>query len=256
MVTNNGDEAYNNLLDIIINQEKKPKISGNVPEMFRFLMVNIFFKKEIFDNKSFSFFLEKLDTPKEIKSLKSLKDIDMELLRSIINRDSVDNSFVGSIMFSRNYMKNFHPNHPNDFSKVPNEIRVEMRTKAMERNKAIIDGFEKMKMDMEADKKRKIITLIALSIKNIKRRTGRLIKNIEDSNVADIIRERFPNCDEIFTGSKKQMTILSDESLARDLLKQFFIVKSFRDLKDLSDLFMQELERFKKRAEIAFPAEG
>ena len=245
-------ESFNNLLDIIIDQEGKPKMAGNAAEVFRFLTVNIFFKKEIFDNESFSPFLKKLDLPAELNSLASLKDIDIELLRSIINRDAVDKSFMGSIMFSKIYMKNFQPNHPNDITKVPVEIRLEIRKEAVRRNKTIIEGFEKMKEDMEADKKREIITLVALSMKNIKRRTGLPFKN-SDESVGDAIKERFTNHDEIFTANEKQMTLLSDSSLVRDLLKQFFPVKSFQDLKNLSDLFSKEIERFKKRAQVAFP---
>jgi hypothetical protein len=191
--------------------------------------------------------------PPEIASLSSLKEINIATLRSIINGESVDKSFAGAIMFSKTYMKNFHPNHPNDFAKVPHEIRLEMRNTAISKNKAIISGFEKMRTDLDADKKRKVITLVALSLKNIQRRTGRPIKNIDES-IGDIIKEHFNNHDEIFTGNTKQMVILKDDSLARDLLKQLFIIKSFPELKTVSDLFQNEIERFRKRAQIAFPA--
>jgi len=252
----NAVESFNsNLLDIIIEQESKPKFSKNAPEVFRFLMVNVFFKQEVSDNKSFSLFLEKTELPPELNSLTSLKDIDMELLRSIINRDSVDKSFAGVIMLSKTYMKNFHPNHPNEIIRVPVEIRLEMRADIAKKNKAIIDGFEEMKKDMEADKKRKIVSLVALSLKNITMRTGIPFKNV-DEDAGDVIKKYFPNSDEIFTASQKQMTILSDQSIVRDFMKLFFVVKTFQDLKTLSDLFAKEIERFARRAKMAFPSGG
>jgi len=253
-MNDNSQESFNNLLDLIIDQESKLKTSKNASEVFRFLMINAFFKKEFFENKSFAFFLEKLEPPSEFNSLASLRDIDMELLHSVINRDSTDKSFAGSIMLSKAYMKNFHPNHPSEIIKVPVDIRLEMRENVLKKNRAIITGFEKMKKDMEADKKRKIITLVALSMKNVKMRTGCPIKNI-DGSVDDVIKEHFLNHDEIFTASEKQMTILSDQTVVRNLLKLFFVVKSFNDLKNLNDLFAKEIERFRKRAQLAFAAE-
>lgn len=248
------EKSYNNLLDIIIEQEKQPQYMGNPSELFRYLVMNCFFKIEAEENRQFHTFLERFDIPFGFSTVKSLLEMDVELIRTIINGESIDKSFAARIMFSKIYLKYFQPHHPNDFSKIPNDIKIEMRREAISKNEAIVAGFQKAHDDMNADKKRTVLALIALCMKNINRRTGRPIRNI-DMPIADIIREHMPDCDDIFKGSPTQLVLLHDVAVVRNILKRLFVIKSYSELKKVSDLFLEEVERFRKRAELAFPPE-
>lgn len=243
-------ETFNNVLDIIVSQRDNALLSS--PDaMFRYLMLNYFFRQEVFDSNNFNIFLTHHDMPKFPDSVSNLKDVDIKIISQLVNGSDVESSLCGQIMLSRNYLKNFYPNHTPDYFKVPNEVRLEMRKNAKSRNKAIIGSFEKMHKDIAADKKRKVLNLVALVILNISRRTGKPLKNI-DQPVEKLIKGHFRNYKELFDGNETQMATLNDNSIVRDLLKYIFVVKSYSELKNVSDMFMEEVSRFKRRADSVF----
>jgi hypothetical protein len=69
--------------------------------------------------------------------------------------------------------------------------------------------------------------------------------------VEEIIRSTFHNTDEIFTASQKQMADLQDDTKIKQIIKSFFMIKQFKDITDIADLFKEELERYRKRTIIA-----
>ncbi len=244
-------ESCNNLLDIIISQKDSPRFKNCPAELFRYLLINYFFRKEVFDSRPFFLFLEKFPMPEIFSSADDIRDLDPDTVDAAINDETVENSFCGRIMLSKNYLKIFFPNHIPDYYKVPNDVRLEMRAAADSRNRLIVSAFRKLHRDMERDQERKLITLVALIIINLHRRTGWTLINT-DKSPEHIIRLHFDRPDDIFTGSEVQMAALNDDSVIRSLLKHFFVVKSFRDMKILSDEFRNEADRFKKRADSAF----
>ena len=245
-----ADRSYNNLLDIIIEKEKQAPYEGNPREMFRYLVINCFYKDQALENRTFQSFLEKFDIPIGFSTAESLVNLDINVIRTILMGDSIDKSFAAQVMFSKTYLKYFQPHHPSDFSKIPNNIKVELRQAVMKKNEAMINGFNKIHTDMRADKKRTMLTLVALCLKNINRRTGRPLK-ITEQPVEELIRDHIKGCDKVFTGDSKQLVLLNDMALIRDILKQIFNVKSYTELKKVSDLFVEEVERFRKRAVFA-----
>ncbi len=115
-----------------------------------------------------------------------------------------------------------------------------------DKNETIITAFEKMMSDRDADRKRKVLTLIALIIKNIHYRSGIPLNKLP-KNVEEIIRETFLDTDKIFTASQKQMADLLDNTKIKQLVKTFFMVKQFKDITGIAEMFIAELERYRKR---------
>lgn len=241
---------YNKVLDIIIDQINNPEIAGSPNGMFKYLMVNYFFREEVSDNKNFNIFLTHYNFPNFDPSINDLREIDVKTISNFINGSDVESSLCGQIMLSKNYLKSFYPNHVSEYLKLPHDIRMEMRANAEERNNSIIAAFEKMHQDIAADKKRKVLSLVALVLVNISRRTGRQLKNT-DQSAEKIIKAHFSNYKETFSGNETQMADLNDESIVRDLLKYFFVIKSYGELKAISDMFKDEVERFRKRVNSA-----
>ncbi len=153
-------------------------------------------------------------------------------------------------MLSQQYLKAFYPHHAPSFNKLPEDVRFELLDLIKERNESILKAFEKMLVDREADKKRKILTLIALILKNIHLKTGSPFNKLSRP-AEDIIRDIFSHTDEVFSATQKQITEIKDDTKIKQIVKTFFMVKQFKDITEISAMFKDELERYRKRTIIA-----
>lgn len=239
-------ESYNNLIDFCLSMEADEEISDDRAVLFSKVLAEYFFKKETKESKNFNAFLSDLDVPDFIKNTESLLDIDINKLEQYVNGESVNASLAGKIMLSTQYLKAFYSHHSPSFSKLPEDIKFELIDKVKEKNSVIISAFKKMGIDKDSDTKRKIITLIALILKNVHRKTGRPLKNTETSAV-EIITSLYKNADSLFTADKIQTTDLKDDSKIKDLIKNFFIIRQYGDIKEISEIYKSELDRYIKR---------
>lgn len=240
-------ESYNNLIDVCIAFYENPELVGNTSEMFRKLLTEYFFKAEVQLSKGMEGFFKNFSIPVFIKSASALIDLPLEELEVYVSGSTINDSLAGSIYLSPEYLKATHPHHVPSFNKLPSDVQVEIINAIKEKNQAILESFQKMKRDREADKGRKIITLIALILKNIHVRTG-VPFNRMDKSSEEIIRSTFENSDEVFKSSQRQYARLSDESSIKRLIKTFFVVKKFQDITEITEMFKTELNRYRKRA--------
>ncbi len=240
-------ERYNNLIDVCIALEEEPEGTLVPVEMFKRLLRDYFYRKEIENSRNLEQLIEKIPLPGFLESMNSIFDIDVDELRSYIESDMINNSISGKIMLSPNYLKVFYPQQPPSFSQLHEDAKFEIMDRIKDRNDCIISAFEKMLLDREADRNRTVLHLVALIIKNIYRRTGRPLNKLT-RKAEDIIRSIYNNADETFTASMVQVSDLNDESKIKRIIKEFFKIKQFQDIKELSDLFKKELDRYRKRA--------
>lgn len=238
--------SFNNLLDFCIAIETDSSFTGNGKDFFIRILKEYFFKKETDQNKSFEIFLSDFPVPDFLKDLKSPVDADIEEITNAIEGDSVNNSLSGKIMMSQQYLKAFYPHHTPNFMNMPEDIRSEIIARVREKNSLIITAFEKAHQDKQTDTSRKILTLVALIIKNIQLKTGRPLNN-QEKGVNEIISSIFLNSDEVFTASQQQIADLNDDKKIKDTIKQFFIIKQFKEISDIAALFKEEVNRFIKR---------
>ena len=149
-------------------------------------------------------------------------------------------------MLSPAYLKAFYSSHPPSFSKLPEDVQFELIEKVKKKNDKLIEAFQKMMKDREADKKRKIITLIALIIRNIHLKSGRPLNKLQKS-AEELISSIFLNTDEVFVASQKQLSDLNDDSKVKELIKSFFKVMQFKEITEIADIYKVELDRYRKR---------
>jgi len=239
-------ETFNNLIDICINFENDPGFSGNANEMFRNLLRDYFFREEYNAAKKIEFFLNDLEMPSVLENIQSLYTVNPEDLITYIEGDVINNSLSGRIMLSKQYLQIFYSNHPASFSQLPEDVKYDLLDDIKQKNNRIYSAFEKMSQDRIADRNRRILGLIALILKNIYRKTGKLLSKLE-LPVEEIIKSIYDNSSEIFTGSQLQMSDIGDDTKIKKLVKTIFIVKQFSEISDLSDIFREELERYRKR---------
>lgn len=241
------DESFNNLIDQCIEYEVNPEYTGQPDAIFRRLLMDYFFRKDVEVSKAMENFFEKFEIPGFISNLQSILDIDINELTSSINGETLNDSLCGKIMLSKTYLRNFYPGQDPVFTNLSEDIKFELIDKIKEKNSKIISAFEKLVEDREADKKRKIITLISLIIKNVYKKSGRPFnKNIR--SVEGTINSIFPGADEKFTGNQRQMAMLEDDTSIKELVKEMFIIKQFSDIKEVAEMYKKELERYKKRS--------
>ncbi|MBP7734996.1 MAG: hypothetical protein KA369_03395 [Spirochaetes bacterium] len=240
------DESFNNLIDEYLKMVEDPNHPGGVGGQFNRLLTDYFFINEKNENRTLEQFLEKIEPPEFLGSAKSIFDMDIENLRGYVRGPSTGESLAGKIMLSQQYLKSFYPHHAPAFNKLPEDVRFELMDAIKDKNETIITAFEKMMSDRDADRKRKVLTLIALIIKNIHYRSGIPLNKLP-KNVEEIIRETFLDTDEIFTASQKQMADLLDNTKIKQLVKTFFMVKQFKDITGIAEMFIAELERYRKR---------
>jgi len=239
-------ETYNNLIDVCIILEEKPEYTGKAKEIFKNLLTDYFFKLEIGQSKSLEFFFGDFPMPEFLADKQSLLGIPIDDLKHYINGNSINDSLAGKIMLSNQYLKSFYPHHVPSFSKLPEDVKFELIDKIKEKNKYIISAFEKMNLDGEADRKRKIITLVALIMKNICRKTGRPLGKL-NMPVEELIRKTYNIADEVFNGSQRQIAELGDDIKIKELIKAFFTIRQFSEINELAKIYRDELTRYKKR---------
>jgi hypothetical protein len=239
-------ESFNNLIDEYLKMVEDPDHSASAGEQFITLLTNYFFSSEKNENRSVELLLGNIQPPPFLDSAKTLLDMDIDNLRSFVQGTSTSDSLAGKIMLSQQYLKAFYPHHAPSFNKLPEDVRFEVMDAIKEKNETIITAFEKMMSDREADRKRKVITLVALIVKNIHQRTGAPFNKLS-KNAEDIIKETFHNTDEVFTANQKQMADLQDDTKIKQMIKSFFMVKQFKDITGIAELFKRELERYRKR---------
>jgi hypothetical protein len=240
------EESYNNLIDLCIVMEENPDLAGNAPAMFGALMSGYFFRKECEDSKNFGLFIGDFDPPPFLQEKTSLFDIDTADLERFVNGQTINESLAGRIMLSPQYLKAFYSNHPPSFSKLPEDIKFELIDRVKEKNATIIGAYEKMIEDCKADRKRSVLTLVALIVKNIHKKTGKPFNHLDMSADA-LIRDIFRKADSLFTAAETQVADLRDETKIKELIKKFFIIRQFKDISELAAVYKSELERYIKR---------
>jgi hypothetical protein len=245
------NETYNNLIDFCIEQEKNPEAAGDNTVIFRFILTDYFFKFECGESRKVEALLNEITIPPVIKSSPSIFEIDLEKLREQIEGEMVNESLCGKIMLSPAYLKSFFPNHPPSYAKLPNDIKFELMDIIKEKNLLIFEAFEKMERDIEAVRKRTTLSLIALTLKNIHKKNGRPFAALQRS-ADEIISDIFIKTGDIFKGTKIQVSDARDDSKIKELIKQFFQVRQFKEITQLSDLYKHEIDRFIKRAQKVF----
>lgn len=242
--------SYNNLIDVCIRFEEDPELSGNVKEQFGRVITDYFFEDEKNSAKSIELLLNNIPPPSFLDSAESIFNIKEEDLKSYIEGSSFNDSLAGKIMLSQQYLKAYYPHHTPSFNKVPEDVRFELMDLIKEKNQTIVAAFQKMLTDRQADTRRKIMTLIALILKNIHLKTGAPLNELQ-SPAEETIRSIFHNTDEVFTANQKQIVDLKDDAKIKQLIKTFFKVKQFKDLTGIANLFRDELERYRKRTKHA-----
>ncbi len=241
------EESYNNLIDQCIEYEINPDYTGQPGEIFRKLLMDYFFKKDVEESRQMEIFFEKFEIPGFLSNLQSILDIDISELRSYIDGETLNDSLSGKVMLSKTFLRNFYPGQDPQFTNLSEDVKFELVDRIKEKNSRIMAAFVKMAEDREADKRRNILTLISLIIKNVYKKSGRpLNRNVK--SVADTINSIFSETEERFTGNQRQMSMLEDDTKIKGLVKAMFIIKQFKDIEEVSGMFRKELERYKKRS--------
>lgn len=246
-----GNGILNNLIDVAIEYENDPSMKGHGDLMFLKLLREHVFTDDNGQPRVMDNLVEEIIPPDFIKNAPSLMEIDREKLESFVNGETLTDSLAGRIMLSRTYLKLFYPHHPPSFNSLPEDLKQKVVSEIRERNECILGSFRKMVSDVEADKKRTVLSLVALALMNAHRRSGRDLKSLE-GHAQDIIRGIIPAPEEIFRSTRPQMMNLLDEGRIRDLIKNFFVVRQFSDMTEITEIYRKEIERFRKRAERAF----
>jgi len=203
-------ETYFNLIDVCIALEEDNAVAGNAPAMFKKLLTDYFFKREIEESKKMEIFFNNYKNPAFLEGKTSLYSIDLEEFKNFIEGESVSESLCGNIMLSKNYLQSFYTHHVPDFKKLPEDIKFEIFDKVKAKNNCIIGAFQKMSEDKNADKNRKVIALVALILKNIYKKTGQPFNQLP--SVDETISTTYRNCQEVFNSSQKQVSDLKSDS--------------------------------------------
>ncbi len=238
--------TYNNLIDVCISLEEDPQLSGKTSDMFKALLSGYFFKYEAGESKNFAALLANMEIPDFIANAKTIFDIDRESLSSYVMGGTINESLAGKLMLSTQYLTAFYSSHPPAFSKLPEDVKFELIDRVKEKNEIIVSAFDKMNQDRDSDKKRLIVTLIALLLKNVHKKTAMPLSKL-DAGADETIRKIFRNCDSVFLAAETQVSDLRDETKIKELIKKFFVIKQFKDIKEISDVYKSELERYIKR---------
>ena len=239
-------KAFDGLLDFCIDLESDPEAAGNIEESFRRVLGGFFFGEETAESKPMSLYFSNLQCPGFLGRFTSLIDVDVDELSVFIDGETVNTSLAGKIMLSPQYLKAFYPHHPPSFNQLPPDVRQELLDKIKQKNADMRAAFEKMKRDVEADRGRKVLTLVAMILKAIHYRTEFPLNKLS-MKAEDAIRAVYGRADEVFKASSTQLAELRDDSKIKELVKTFFAVRKFQDIAEMSDIFKQEFERLKNR---------
>jgi len=235
-------ESFYNLLEFVLTMDENPSISGNDKAIFEHLMIEFFFKHEC-EEKSILAIFKNMELPAQFKGLKSLLYMPIDSVSDFVNADTINDTFAGRVMLSRRYLKCVYPLQEPEFKMLPVEIQLPLIDRIKDKNKNIIKAFEKMHKDIEDDRNRTVMKLIALVIKNVHLKTGFPLKDTKRPAV-EIIKENYNGCAQIFNGDPDVVVDLTDDKKIRLLAKEFFLVHSHKDIVEISDLLKKEFKRF------------
>jgi len=238
--------GFNNLIDVCLQVEDDPAVTGKVKDQFIWIIREYFFQEEKSAGKNIELVINNLPPPQFLSPGTRIFDINLDDLKKYVMGNTFNDSLAGKIMLSQPYLKVFYQNHPPAYTKLPEDVRFELMDVIKQKNAAILSAFEKMHVDRNADKQRKMLTLAAMILKNIHQRTDAPFNKLQKP-AEEIIRSIFLNTDEVFTASQKQVADLSDDTKIRQLIKSFFTIKQFREITAITAMFKEELERFRKR---------
>ncbi len=238
---------FGDLIDFCMNVETDPEAGGNIEAMFRRMLSDYFFKDRTSESKGFAKYLAAFEVPPFLEGLLSLMDVDIEELKTYIEGESTNTSLAGRIMLSQVYLKSFYPDQPPGFTHMHKDVRDEIFRDIKQMNQDILRAFEKMKKDIAADRSRSLLMVVAAILKRVHVRSGFPLNRL-DARAEDVIRRIYPDCDEVFKASGRQLAELRDDKKTKDILKAFFQIKKFQDLSDMAAMFGEEFERLKARA--------
>lgn len=244
-MANEKNKSYHNLLDFSLRMDEVPEVAGRGDELFYVLMRDYFFKEEAVE-KSVQGILNGLSVPDFFKKANTLRDIATEDIEKMINASTINDTFSGKIILSKKFLKTFYPQHQPDYRKMPTDIQMEIIDRIKNKNESIVYAFSKMHEDIQHDKKRTLLALIAMVLRNVHLRSGFPLKAVAGS-VEDLIREEYPNCDSLFTADPRIMTDLLDDKKVKSLIKNLFKVKKHNDIVDLANQVKEEIRRFENR---------
>ncbi len=241
-------ETFNNLIDIAISMDEDPEISGSADTMLKHVLSDYFFYTYTSESKSLLNVIKNMNLTDSISGKASLLEVSTDDIQELINGESINDTVCGKIMLSPAYLKIAYPHHTPAFNKLPPDDKGELISTIKEKNDAILHAFNKMERDIEAARNRKILTLIALILRNIHLKSGlKLVKH--EHKAEEIIRSIFANCDSVFTASQPQLADLNDESNIKNVIKSFFVIKKFSEISDTTAMFKNELNRFTRRTQ-------
>ncbi len=238
-------ETYHNLLDFSLRMDDEPEIAGRGDELFYTVMSEYFFKEEARE-KAVQGILNSLPVPECFKKIKTLREVSPEDIDKMVEAPTINDTLAGKIIMSKKYLKTFYPHHQPDYRKMPTDVQMEIIDLIKMKNENIMYAFFKMKQDMEYDRKRSILRLLAMVIKNVHLKTGFPMKSVSGS-VEDLIREQYPDCNALFTADPRVMVDLLDDKKIKMLVKNIFKVKKHNDIVDLSNRIKDEIRRFETR---------
>ena len=246
----NKTATYNDLLDKVIELSSREDLAGNAGKMFKGLLREYFYKAQTADNKKFDAFLSDFEIPSFLNNTISIFDIDMDQLKNFVNGEMANSSLNGRIMMSAKYLSAFYSKFPPEYNKLPNEVKDEIFEKIKDTNTKFIAAFEKMMADRIADSKRKVITMVALIVKAMHLKTETPFNKLPKP-AEEILKSVFIKTDEVFTAKEVQMRDLGDDTKIKQLIKVFFKIKTFNEITELAKLYREELEKYKKRSQLA-----
>lgn len=241
-------ETFNNLIDIAISMDEDPETAGSADTILKHVLSDYFFYKYTSESKTLLNVIKNMNLPDSISGKSSLLEVSAGDIQELMNGDSINDTLSGKIMLSPAYLKMAYPHHTPAFNKLPADDKGELISAIKEKNDAILHAFSKMERDIEAAKNRKILTLIALILRNIHLKTGlKLVKH--EHKAEDIIRSIFSNCDSVFTASQTQLADLKDDTNIKNAIKSFFVIKKFSEISEITAMFKKELSRFTRRTQ-------
>ncbi len=237
---------YNNLIDVCITLQEEPQLQGDMGAVFVRLLTDYFFNREIEDSKNLELFFKNFKVPEFIRVSGSMLKIKILDMKSYIDGKMINDSLSGTIMFSSQFLKAHYPQHPPSYAKLPEDIKMDLMDRVKQKNSEIKDAFEKLDLDIKAVKNRKVMTLIALILKNLHYMKNLQFKNLEKP-MDELIASHFNNTDVVFTASPGQCADIGSKGKIQDLVKLLFIVRKFQEINEISEAYTREFERFKKR---------
>jgi len=123
---NEKPDTFNNLIDICIAYEEDPKKSGNTVEIFKSLLREYFFRKEMAETKVVQKIIDHVKLPDSVLRASSIFEIDLDKLNEELITNTLTETLCGKIILSEDYLKYFYHNYPPSFDKIPMEEKTEL----------------------------------------------------------------------------------------------------------------------------------